>query len=85
MKARGRAPAGLCGSCRHARRIESDRGSLFLLCRRSRTDARYPRYPRLPVRRCAGYQPVEEARDPEEGVEEGRPVEEGNPGSEATR
>jgi hypothetical protein len=32
------------------------RGSLFSLCRRSETDARYPRYPRLPVVCCDGYE-----------------------------
>lgn len=49
-------PPGLCSTCRHARVVESDRGSTFLLCRRSRTDDRYPRYPRLPVRACAGHE-----------------------------
>jgi hypothetical protein len=47
--------AGLCASCRHARAIENDRGSRFYLCDRSRTDDRFPRYPRLPVTVCVGY------------------------------
>ena len=47
--------AGLCGRCVHARRIENDRGSVFLLCRLSREDERFPRYPRLPVWRCEGF------------------------------
>lgn len=46
---------GLCESCEHARPIESARGSTFWLCRLSETDARFPKYPRLPVLRCAGY------------------------------
>jgi hypothetical protein len=50
--------AGLCDRCRHARRIENDRGSVFVLCERSRTDARFPRYPRLPVVACTGYEAV---------------------------
>jgi hypothetical protein len=25
------------------------------MCERSKTDPRYPKYPRLPVKRCAGY------------------------------
>ena len=50
--------AGLCADCRHARRIVSARGSVFLLCERSRTDPAYPKYPRLPVRACAGCEPV---------------------------
>jgi GNAT superfamily N-acetyltransferase len=37
-------------------RIASARGSQFYLCERSRTDASYPRYPRLPVLTCAGYE-----------------------------
>lgn len=47
---------GLCGSCRHARTIESRKGSRFYLCERSRTDSSFPRYPRLPVLSCRGYQ-----------------------------
>ena len=35
--------------------IESDRGSIFLFCERSKTDPQFPKYPRLPVLRCAGY------------------------------
>ncbi len=46
---------GLCASCRHARPIAGAR-STFWLCDRSRTDPRFPRYPRLPVVRCAGYE-----------------------------
>ena len=51
-----RGPGGLCETCAHVRRIESGRGSVFLLCRRSEDDPRYPRYPRLPVLHCAGYE-----------------------------
>jgi hypothetical protein len=47
---------GLCGACRHARIIASKRGSRFWLCERSRTDPRFPRYPGLPVLRCAGFE-----------------------------
>jgi len=31
-------------------------GSQFSLCERSRSDPAYPRYPRLPVRECRGYE-----------------------------
>ena len=48
---------GLCADCRHSRVIASDRGSEFWLCERSRTDPAYPRFPGLPVRVCAGYEP----------------------------
>jgi hypothetical protein len=47
--------AGLCGSCRHQRIVRNTRGSVFSMCERSRTDPSYPKYPRLPVERCAGY------------------------------
>jgi len=49
---------GLCGACRNARRIVSARGSVFLLCRLSRTDERFARYPQLPVWRCPGFREV---------------------------
>jgi hypothetical protein len=51
------ADAGQCAACRHARVIESDRGSRFVQCDRSRVDPRYPRYPHLPVTDCAGQEP----------------------------
>jgi len=51
-----KARAGLCFECRFAQVIESERGSVFYLCLRSRTDPAYPKYPRLPVLRCAGYE-----------------------------
>ncbi|MBZ5650172.1 MAG: hypothetical protein LAO18_06780 [Acidobacteriia bacterium] len=47
---------GLCQDCSHARRIESDRGSVFVLCRLALTDSRFKKYPRLPVISCAGYE-----------------------------
>jgi GNAT superfamily N-acetyltransferase len=53
--------AGLCASCRHVQRITSARGSHFYLCERSRTDPSYPRYPRLPVVDCAGYERNDDA------------------------
>jgi hypothetical protein len=49
--------AGLCDTCRHKREIRSDRGSVFFMCLRSFTDAAFPKYPRLPVLSCAGYEP----------------------------
>jgi len=47
--------AGLCANCKHARSIESDRGSTFYLCRLSATHPKLPKYPRLPVLACDGY------------------------------
>jgi hypothetical protein len=49
--------AGLCATCRHARTVTSARGSTFVLCARSYDDPRFPKYPRLPVRACAGHEP----------------------------
>ena len=46
---------GLCLDCRHAQRIQSDRGSTFYRCKLSDRDSNFPKYPRLPVLHCAGY------------------------------
>lgn len=50
---------GLCVRCRHVRSTRNDRGSVFYLCRLSERDARFPRYPRLPVRACDGFADAE--------------------------
>ena len=47
--------AGLCARCAHALVIRNDRGSRFYLCRLAATDPCFPKYPPLPVRRCAGF------------------------------
>jgi len=57
--------AGLCRRCVHARSVASRR-STFLSCGRATTDPAYPRYPRLPVLACPGF----EARATEDGVRE---------------
>jgi len=46
---------GLCADCCHAQRIESSKGSVFLLCSLSKTDPHFPKYPGLPVLACTGY------------------------------
>jgi hypothetical protein len=49
--------AGLCDSCRHQQIVPNTRGSVFSLCRRSKTQPeRFDRYPRLPVTQCPGYE-----------------------------
>jgi hypothetical protein len=54
-----RAEAGLCDTCEHQKLVRTGRGSVFSMCLRHRTEPeRYPKYPRLPVRRCAGYSMV---------------------------
>jgi hypothetical protein len=51
-------PAGLCDRCRHQQVVRNTRGSVFSLCRRSKDEPeRFPRYPRLPVTQCSGYEP----------------------------
>lgn len=55
-----RVDPGLCASCAHLRTITSSRGSVFYLCQLSSTDARFPRYPTLPILSCRGYEPVRE-------------------------
>jgi hypothetical protein len=47
---------GLCATCAHAREVASAKGSTFWLCERSVADPRFPRYPRLPVVRCPGFE-----------------------------
>ena len=49
--------AGLCDSCVHQKLIRNTRGSTFSMCLRSRSDERYPKYPRVPVESCPGHVP----------------------------
>lgn len=52
---------GLCATCRHVRRITSDRGSTFIQCGLSFSDPSFPKYPRLPVVLCRGSEPTTKA------------------------
>ena len=56
---------GLCGRCVHRREQASRRGSVFYRCARADDDPAFPRYPPLPVRRCAGYETGGEETPPE--------------------
>lgn len=47
---------GLCDSCIHQKVIRNTRGSSFSMCERSKTDPHYPKYPRVPVLECRGYE-----------------------------
>ncbi len=47
---------GLCDTCVHQKLIGNTRGSTFSMCLKARDDDRFPKYPRLPVGQCAGYQ-----------------------------
>ena len=53
---------GLCATCEHCRIVPGGR-STFYLCQRSLTDPAFPKYPRLPVLACRGYQPAVAERD----------------------
>jgi hypothetical protein len=48
-------PAGLCESCRNVKVVETRKGSRFYLCTLAEVDARFPKYPRIPVLQCRGY------------------------------
>jgi len=52
----------LCPRCRHHNDIHNDRGSVFLMCMRSFAEPEYPKYPRLPVLACQGYEERHEER-----------------------
>jgi hypothetical protein len=55
--------AGLCDRCVHQRIVKNTRGSTFSLCERSKTEPdKYPRYPRLPVTECDGYERAKATR-----------------------
>jgi hypothetical protein len=45
------------------RRVVSDRASVFYLCELSKVDPTFPKYPRLPVLSCSGYERQEAILD----------------------
>jgi hypothetical protein len=51
----------LCETCRFFREVVSGKGSRFLMCLMSQTDARFRKYPPQPIRQCSGY----ERREPD--------------------
>lgn len=58
---------GLCPTCRHMRRVENRRGSVFLMCGRAATEAAYRKYPPLPVLACPGYEVVSDGTRDDSG------------------
>jgi hypothetical protein len=50
------AAFGLCDTCRHQRLVRTGRGSVFTMCLKARDDPAFPKYPRVPVTACAGYE-----------------------------
>ena len=53
---RERAHAGQCADCRFARKTRSAKGSDFWRCTRADGDARFMKYPPLPVAGCSGFE-----------------------------
>jgi len=60
---------GLCATCRWVQIVKNRRGSEFYRCTRAESDARFVRYPPLPVLRCPGYERL--ADDPSSNREGG--------------
>jgi len=56
MTASGDRTFGLCSDCRYREMVRSTRGSEFVLCGYSSVDRSFPKYPRLPVLECRGYE-----------------------------
>jgi hypothetical protein len=52
---------GLCAGCRFARVQRGAKGGAFWRCLRADFDARFRRYPPLPVRECTGFERAEGA------------------------
>ncbi|MDX1631174.1 MAG: hypothetical protein R3234_04900 [Thermoanaerobaculia bacterium] len=59
-------PAGLCARCRRVIVVRSRR-SVFVRCRLGDRDDRFPRYPRIPVVACPGFQAVEPSTEKDPG------------------
>jgi len=55
---------GLCQTCCNVRVVNSGRGSTFYLCRLAERDPRFPKYPRLPMLACDGYEPADASKLP---------------------
>jgi hypothetical protein len=49
---------GLCLKCKHVEVIATSRQTTFYLCRLSRVDPRFRKYPALPVLVCSGHEPL---------------------------
>lgn len=62
----GLAGVGLCAGCVHSRTTGNRMGSRFYLCKRSRLDRRYPKYPKLPVLACDGFEAMKVSQEEEE-------------------
>jgi hypothetical protein len=45
----------LCERCQNLQEVITTKGSRFLLCRLSKNDPAYPKYPPQPIVKCDGY------------------------------
>ncbi len=45
----------LCTSCLFLRTTKNERGSIFYLCGKNKSDSRFSKYPVQPVTHCTGY------------------------------
>ncbi|MFN0202088.1 MAG: hypothetical protein ACKVTZ_11245 [Bacteroidia bacterium] len=45
----------LCNTCKNVRLIKNERGSVFYLCQKAKTDAFFTKYPPQPVYQCSGF------------------------------
>ncbi len=63
--------AGLCNTCAWQRVVVSGRGSAFSMCRRAAVDARFRKYPPLPVVACVGYERRSPGGSAEPGSDDG--------------
>lgn len=59
---------GLCGVCTHAREVLSGKGSVFVMCELSKVDARFRKYPPLPVLRCDGFKEQVTSTESDDGL-----------------
>ena len=53
--------AGLCAKCSHARIVRSDRDSMFYRCQLALSDPSFPKYPKLPVLTCRGFEVLKQS------------------------
>jgi len=50
-----REDVGLCLACVHVQRVPG-KTRVYILCKKSREDPRFPKYPPLPVLQCIGFE-----------------------------
>lgn len=48
--------AGLCADCANAKKLRTKIDAVIYLCGLAAVQAKFPKFPRLPVLACAGYE-----------------------------